>query len=858
MSAIRDLTISRGVFPYWKNHQVVYFAARKTAKTPQVDWENPKHKKLLTHERHDHVSSAVGNDWFVGVDSISSSPDLLITEGITDCYAAIQANLACISPATVVFREKDYPKLENLAAKAKQVYICNDSEESNAGTKGSIKTADYLGKKGICVKLVQLPRQEGVEKVDLADYLMENGVQRFRQLMDEAKTLLQLELDKLTVSFDMDIYQSVISRIALLNEVERDIQTGRLHQILKPMHIRKSTIEEDIERVQKQKEIASPNVVVAEDNSAAFDSEYYAVVRDRICVRKNTQDGVILKPLANFTAEIIKEEIHDDGIDRNSYFTMKGKLADGSPLPEIAVSSKNFSSMNWPMEHWGNRAIVYAGATTKDHLRVAIQMLSKDVFRQTIYSHVGWRFIDGQWLYLHSAGAIGPSGFQPAVHVQVGDRLQYASLPEPPIGADLHKAVRASISFLELAPITITLPLLSAIYRAPLGECCVNDLSVFVVGPTGTQKTELTAMAQAHFGSEFNGRNLPGNWLTTGNALEYQAFLMKDMVFTVDDFAPTGTTADVQRLHKQADRLMRGQGNRAGRGRLRADGLPLPLYFSRGLILSSGEDIPRGQSLRGRMVILEVSPGYVDLAGLTQVQEFAGNGLLAQSMAGYIQWLAPRIEDLKSALPQQQRDFRSKAQAKLSGHARTPDSVASLTIGWNTFLNFAYEVGAISHAEQAELRNDGWAALMDAAQSQSVFQGTEDPVDCFIALLKAALTSGHGHLLDGETGEAPVDATRWGWRTSGVNSTGHSFPKGDCIGWVSGTDLYLQPDAVFRVVKKYASDQGESLGVTQQTLWKRMRERGLLASYEKGRNLNRFCIGGIRESVVHLDVGIIS
>jgi hypothetical protein len=61
---------------------------------------------------------------------------------------------------------------------------------------------------------------------------------------------------------------------------------------------------------------------------------------------------------------------------------------------------------------------------------------------------------------------------------------------------------------------------------------------VFLAGYTGSQKTELSAIDQAHFGAEFNGRNLPGNWSSTSNALEYQAFQAKDAILTVDDFAP--------------------------------------------------------------------------------------------------------------------------------------------------------------------------------------------------------------------------------------------------------------------------------------------------------------------------------
>ena len=137
------------------------------------------------------------------------------------------------------------------------------------------------------------------------------------------------------------------------------------------------------------------------------------------------------------------------------------------------------------------------------------------------------------------------------------------------------------------------------------------DFALHLTGPTGAFKTELAALAQAHFGAAFNGRRLPASWADTANMLEKKAFLAKDAVLVVDDFAPTGTTADVQRLHREADRLFRAAGNRSGRARMRADGGSRPTYYPRGLIISTGEDIPSGQSLRARLLVLELTPGEI-------------------------------------------------------------------------------------------------------------------------------------------------------------------------------------------------------------------------------------------------------
>jgi hypothetical protein len=442
--------------------------------------------------------------------------------------------------------------------------------------------------------------------------------------------------------------------------------------------------------------------------------------------------------------------------------------------------------------------------------------------------------------------------------VRPGDgRLCDYRLPDPPEGDALQRAIRASLELLWLAPATITYSLLSAIWRAPLSEAAFVDFSLFLAGPTGCQKTELTALAQAHYGADFHGKNLPGNWSATANILEKQAFLAKDAIFTVDDFAPGGTVSDVQRLHGQADRLLRAQGNRAGRGRMRPDGSPRPEYFPRGLIVSSGEDIPRGQSLRSRVSIVELSPGQVDLARLTRAQEEASQGLFAQALAGYLKWLAPQIDQLKETLPPRHRELRTEARSLGVVHDRTPDTMASQAVGWEMFLKFALEARVIPITEAMKLWKDGWQALGEVARSQADHQSSEEPTGRFLALLSAVISSGLGHLADARTGEKPEDPIRWGWRERSIGSWD---PLGDRIGWVDGDDLLLEPEAAFAAVQKLARDQGTHLAINSRTLWKRMADKGLLASREPSQKhyTVRWPIAGIRKRVLHFSICLLS
>src|SRR5260370_42080221 len=106
--------------------------------------------------------------------------------------------------------------------------------------------------------------------------------------------------------------------------------------------------------------------------------------------------------------------------------------------------------------------------------------------------------------------------------------------------------------------------------------------------------------------------HLPGAWSSTGNALEALAFQAKDTLFVIDDFAPQGSGTDVSRYHAAADRVFRAAGNHSGRGRLDSTAKLREPKPPRGLILSTGEDIPRGHSVRARLWILEVSKGAID------------------------------------------------------------------------------------------------------------------------------------------------------------------------------------------------------------------------------------------------------
>jgi hypothetical protein len=410
---------------------------------------------------------------------------------------------------------------------------------------------------------------------------------------------------------------------------------------------------------------------------------------------------------------------------------------------------------------------------------------------------------------------------------------------------ELMRSVRASLRCLSVAPDRISFPLLATIYRAPFGKV---DFSVFLSGKTGVFKTALAALCQQHFGATMDASRQPANFASAANAIQSLAFDAKDALLVVDDFAPAGRHGDSE-LNGIAERLFRSSGNQQGRSRLGGNGqlsVPKP---PRALVLATGEDVPPGQSIRARLLVVEVGPGEVNRSQLTECQRAGHEGQLAESMGAFVSWIAGRYEERQERRQARALAIRSKGYGSAI-HARLPATLAELQSAWELFLEFAREVGAINQEEAEELEARRQRAFTQLCLLQAKHQNASDPALRFLALLQAALAYGRAHVAD-RRGRAPKEATGWGWHRR-TNGRGW-LPKGIRIGWVAGGDLFLDPAASYHVAQELA---GAERLVGEQTLRHRLHERGLLASVDAGRQMvqvRRIVEGGLRQ-VLHLNV----
>jgi hypothetical protein len=370
-------------------------------------------------------------------------------------------------------------------------------------------------------------------------------------------------------------------------------------------------------------------------------------------------------------------------------------------------------------------------------------------------------------------------------------------------------------------------------------------------------KSELAALCQQHWGRDWEGREHPGSWSSTGNAIEAALFATKDALVSVDDYIPQKQSKQVAEQMKAAvARVVRACGNQAGRQRLDASARLKATKPPRGLVLASAEDVPEGTSLNARMVFVEIKPGDLLQDGdktknarLTCAQKLGKEGHYAASMAGYLRWLAPRLSEVQARLKARVDELRSDYAR--TGHARAGDNLAELQAAWEVFLDFAVEVGATDRQDADFTAQVSVArTLQQLAADQKERQTDNDPTVQFLEKIRSALNSGAAHLANVSGGE-PEDPTVWGWRDRlriiGHDAVNELAPQGKRLGWVDGDDVYLDPGAAHDL---------SATGLTERALWKSLHERGLLVSVEDdGGNVRRTprkMIAGSRLRVIHL------
>jgi len=508
-----------------------------------------------------------------------------------------------------------------------------------------------------------------------------------------------------------------------------------------------------------------------------------------------------LEPLANFSATIVKQVVLDDGVTTVHAHVVNGTLWNGRKLPEVRVLATEFPTMAWVAKEWTvYGASLRPGLGLKDRLRAGIEFLSSDPSFEHVYTHTGWVKLETGWAFLHAGGALNG-----VAQVDLGPpELSWYKFPDDG-GAGITtpaEAMRDSLALLDVAPDAVTVPLWAGMYRAPLASLLPLNFSIWSSASTGNLKTTLAALFLCHFG-DFNLTRVPANWSSTANALEKRAFIMQDVPLVIDEYVPA-TSKDARELEEKAARLIRAQGNLTGRARLRADLTERAGNPPRGLIISTGEGRPLRESLTARTIVIEPDRDAVDLEKLSAAQK--RTGYLRYAMRGYIEWLAPQIDTLKTELAKLLESERAKLTEKGS-HLRVPETIASVKIGAEMAVRYAIECGALNNEKAVELRKRVDDALAETVKEHAKRVAEENPARRYLRVLAAALAAGQAIM---------------------AHKDSDIFPEAPIVGWQDFQYIYLLPEVAHKTVVEFCARAGEPFNILDRDLRKSLDKLGVL------------------------------
>lgn len=551
------------------------------------------------------------------------------------------------------------------------------------------------------------------------------------------------------------------------------------------------------------------------------------------------------RELANFSAVIERYTLDYDSPDSEPTRTnvLSMVVGDGQPF-RFEVPADRFEHMDWVGTTQVPTASVIGGRRERDELRVLIQRASapKKVRRNRF---IGWLRDGDEWIYVHAAGAIGANGAVEGMLAAPPKPVDRFALPPPPEGDDLARCARAVVDLLNVNPATVSVPIVAAAFRAALGP---TRCTVHVAGSPGSGKSMMAALAQQFFGACMHREHLPCSWADGSTALGIQKALTRcgDAVMVIDDLQVQGDGSDA-RVLGMPKAIIQGHYNRSAPLKLQQTGTEREGSVSRCLILSTGEVIPAGDSLRQRIIAITLDQPITPMLDDTGngLEQRALDGELAGAMAAFIRWLAPTMTKVRASL--RRSEVEAARSWGLGATHRAASLFGALAVGLDMAFAWLAEIGALDDTEVVEHRARARTALARVAAENAEHVAAENPATRFLGHLRSALLSGACHitLFDGR---APPNPQLFGWRSTSQMSSAtpplpgstppapEMGPSGRCVGFVDGDlasgNVYLNAEHAFAEVRAHALRLNDPLRLDAKNLGRAMYEKQFLADVE--------------------------
>ena len=440
------------------------------------------------------------------------------------------------------------------------------------------------------------------------------------------------------------------------------------------------------------------------------------------------------KQFSNCTAEVLVEEIRDDGLRRERH--LRGVVLAGGAQCPFELRAKDFVSQGL-LEHLTEQA---GSALITDDSGLFRRTVQADSTPTTtvILEQFGWH---NEGRFLTPTGQICPEGVDPIPELKIdlsrcgnARHLDLIELPE----AELLEVTRYIFTDLLQIGDSLATPFLLGFAFSPIvGEYAVPELQygLHLQGLSGALKTTYARALACFFGPGFGGPGALLTWTTTPNALQKSGYYYSSAVVVIDDFK----TAYAQReAGKQM--LIQNYGDRQARGRLQSNSTFMKSYEFRGHILSTGEDsIDSSASNTARLLPVEWSAAAAMATPAEKVSELSG---VQGKFSAFTRALVQHVQ--KEGRDKLRKIFEGNKKAigeLVSGTANGPRLATFMALNLASFqagLMCAAGLGAITELEMYQLLEKYKISQEHIAKSICARLQGGEPAETFLHYLRAA------------------------------------------------------------------------------------------------------------------------
>jgi DNA primase len=839
-----DIFINRFVFPYFKGNKIIYATSRVTSLTSESD-SKAKYKKLLV-TNSDHPYSLMKNVIF-NTDCIRNNTKyLVIGEGTIEAYICKYRNINFITQMSKSFTNGNIDELKRLCKNLDIVYICNDNENSGAGFKGSMQTASHLMHDNIDVRIVTIPKDDMCNKIDLTDYF-NSGIsndQFFNMCdnsMDYVEHMLNTIPDGLKPQTAQRNCQSIFEFISN-NNIPID---NYIKFINKKTKLNRKAIIDILKKIRNDKSIKELKQNNTSDIKDPFE-HCYTVSNNCIIREIPTKNDVIYKNISSFTGSIDKEVIYDDGTASSGKRVYEGNFntSNNKKFP-FKINAEDFTSTREFRKSvaniCGSEANILPGE--EPHVITAIQALSNSnphKVEETVYQHTGWSRDKSIYYFPHMSVDKDMSDLTDIVRVDLAykssiastqfSRFKFKKASKEEVFTTLNEGIYDGL--LKLFSYDITLPCISTVFLPILLPFMNNSKKymLWIHGTTGKGKTNLVTTLNSFYGDFYINQTPNLSWDSTAHSFENYGFYLKDALLSIDNFKLTHAPKGYHKIiHSYTDNT--------ARTRLNSSAELKDSYPIRGVVISSGEDLPSGESSTlARLIPIEIS-GNGNYNKYKYTRKYVEG---FQCVTPYfINWLINNYDlstlDLNSILESKLEyyiDLISNVLLKhIDGEMIDPTSnipriatnIAINSIGLDFFLKFSEYMG-IPKEKISEVSLSYDRCMPDVISKYSSIVIEESPTTSAINILLELITSKKVFI-------------------DGLDSANIQVPGAINIGTVRGNYVYIKPTILMSELSKIT---GKTFNVSNNELFRQFYLKGFIDMSNDGKSTVNIKIDGVQ------------